>query len=199
MEETLLRAAPGRCDRAVVYEAWPNSRRASQCDVREQRRALRTLMSASETQSSSLSLSWRSRRASLAEPLHELRADGHRSTPTRPDFALGERVVEPAARVGHELLCVCLPISRVRLMSRSGFYFYESTFQATAAQASSSLMTLACITLILPAACGSPCNQFAESESLQQTTRHRQMTIPPSAPSSATTLRTQATPLFGAS
>ncbi|CAD6569592.1 MAG: hypothetical protein TREMPRED_005322 [Tremellales sp. Tagirdzhanova-0007] len=34
----------------------------------------------------------------------------------------------------------------------SGFYFHESTFQATAAQASSSLMTLACITLILPAA-----------------------------------------------
>lgn len=35
----------------------------------------------------------------------------------------------------------------------SGFFFYESTFQVTAAQASSSLMTLACITLILPAAC----------------------------------------------
>lgn len=34
----------------------------------------------------------------------------------------------------------------------AGFFFYESTFQATAAQASSSLMTLACITLILPAA-----------------------------------------------
>lgn len=34
----------------------------------------------------------------------------------------------------------------------SGFFFYESTFQVTAAQASSSLMTLACITLILPAA-----------------------------------------------
>ncbi|WVO13902.1 calcium/proton exchanger [Cryptococcus depauperatus] len=34
----------------------------------------------------------------------------------------------------------------------SGFFFYESTFQMTAAQASSSLMTLACITLILPAA-----------------------------------------------
>jgi len=34
----------------------------------------------------------------------------------------------------------------------SGFYFYEATFQMTAAQASSSLLTLACITLILPAA-----------------------------------------------
>nr|XP_031862781.1 calcium/proton exchanger [Kwoniella shandongensis]KAA5529853.1 calcium/proton exchanger [Kwoniella shandongensis] len=34
----------------------------------------------------------------------------------------------------------------------SGFYFHESTFQVTAAQASSSLLTLACITLILPAA-----------------------------------------------
>ncbi|KAL7423945.1 hypothetical protein Q5752_001530 [Cryptotrichosporon argae] len=34
----------------------------------------------------------------------------------------------------------------------AGFYYSESTFQATAAQASSSLMTLACITLILPAA-----------------------------------------------
>ncbi|WVQ71678.1 calcium/proton exchanger [Cryptococcus sp. DSM 104548] len=34
----------------------------------------------------------------------------------------------------------------------SGFFFHESTFQATAAQASSSLLTLACITLILPAA-----------------------------------------------
>lgn len=34
----------------------------------------------------------------------------------------------------------------------SGFYYHESTFQATAAQASSSLLTLACITLILPAA-----------------------------------------------
>ncbi|TXT06070.1 hypothetical protein VHUM_03543 [Vanrija humicola] len=34
----------------------------------------------------------------------------------------------------------------------SGFFFYESTFQVTAAQASSSLMTLACITLIIPAA-----------------------------------------------
>lgn len=34
----------------------------------------------------------------------------------------------------------------------AGFYFSESTFQVTAAQASSSLMTLACITLILPAA-----------------------------------------------
>ncbi|ORX39898.1 Sodium/calcium exchanger protein-domain-containing protein [Kockovaella imperatae] len=34
----------------------------------------------------------------------------------------------------------------------SGFYYHESTFQMTAAQASSSLMTLACITLILPAA-----------------------------------------------
>ncbi|WVR05215.1 calcium/proton exchanger [Kwoniella sp. DSM 27419] len=34
----------------------------------------------------------------------------------------------------------------------SGFYFHESTFQVTAAQASSSLMTLACITLIIPAA-----------------------------------------------
>lgn len=40
------------------------------------------------------------------------------------------------------------------ICSRAGFFFYESTFQATAAQASSSLMTLACITLILPAACG---------------------------------------------
>lgn len=35
----------------------------------------------------------------------------------------------------------------------AGFFFYESTFQMTAAQASSSLLTLACITLILPAAC----------------------------------------------
>ncbi|BEJ18200.1 hypothetical protein CspHIS471_0704770 [Cutaneotrichosporon sp. HIS471] len=34
----------------------------------------------------------------------------------------------------------------------SGFYFYESTFQVTAAQASSSLLTLSCITLIIPAA-----------------------------------------------
>lgn len=34
----------------------------------------------------------------------------------------------------------------------SGFYFHESTFQATAALTSSSLMTLACINLILPAA-----------------------------------------------
>ncbi|ORY23037.1 putative Calcium:hydrogen antiporter [Naematelia encephala] len=34
----------------------------------------------------------------------------------------------------------------------AGFFYHESTFQATAAQASSSLMTLACITLILPAA-----------------------------------------------
>jgi Ca2+:H+ antiporter len=34
----------------------------------------------------------------------------------------------------------------------AGFFYYESTFQMTAAQASSSLMTLACITLILPAA-----------------------------------------------
>ncbi|RXK39512.1 calcium/proton exchanger [Tremella mesenterica] len=34
----------------------------------------------------------------------------------------------------------------------SGFFFFESTFQATAAQSSSSLLTLACITLILPAA-----------------------------------------------
>nr|XP_019013551.1 calcium/proton exchanger [Kwoniella pini CBS 10737]OCF52332.1 calcium/proton exchanger [Kwoniella pini CBS 10737] len=34
----------------------------------------------------------------------------------------------------------------------SGFFYSESTFQVTAAQASSSLMTLACITLILPAA-----------------------------------------------
>ncbi|WVQ78296.1 calcium/proton exchanger [Cryptococcus sp. DSM 104549] len=34
----------------------------------------------------------------------------------------------------------------------SGFFYYESTFQTTAAQASSSLLTLACITLILPAA-----------------------------------------------
>lgn len=35
----------------------------------------------------------------------------------------------------------------------AGFYFSESTFQVTAAQASSSLMTLAGITLIIPAAC----------------------------------------------
>ncbi|KAK4684150.1 Ca2+:H+ antiporter, partial [Tremellales sp. Uapishka_1] len=34
----------------------------------------------------------------------------------------------------------------------AGFFFHESTFQVTAAQASSSLMTLATITLILPAA-----------------------------------------------
>ena len=34
----------------------------------------------------------------------------------------------------------------------AGFYFTESTFQATAAQASSSLLTLAGITLVIPAA-----------------------------------------------
>ncbi|GFZ46108.1 Vacuolar Ca(2+)/H(+) exchanger [Saitozyma sp. JCM 24511] len=34
----------------------------------------------------------------------------------------------------------------------SGFFFYETTFQMTAAQASSSLLTLATITLIIPAA-----------------------------------------------
>lgn len=34
----------------------------------------------------------------------------------------------------------------------AGFYFAESTFQATAAQASSSLLTLAGITLVIPAA-----------------------------------------------
>lgn len=35
----------------------------------------------------------------------------------------------------------------------SGFYFHESTFQVTAAQTSVSLMSLSCITLIIPAAC----------------------------------------------
>lgn len=34
----------------------------------------------------------------------------------------------------------------------SGFYFHESTFQVTAAQTSVSLMSLSCITLIIPAA-----------------------------------------------
>ncbi|KAK6902957.1 calcium/proton exchanger [Kwoniella mangroviensis CBS 8507] len=45
----------------------------------------------------------------------------------------------------------------------SGFFFHESTFQVTAAQASSSLLTLACITLILPAAYHASSTEGVES------------------------------------
>lgn len=46
-----------------------------------------------------------------------------------------------------------LPHRRLILTPSSGFYFSESTFAQTAAQTSTSLLTLSCITLIIPAAC----------------------------------------------
>ncbi|WWC69435.1 calcium/proton exchanger [Kwoniella pini CBS 10737] len=60
-----------------------------------------------------------------------------------------ELIVAIAALVQNELRLVQTSLLGSVL---SGFFYSESTFQVTAAQASSSLMTLACITLILPAA-----------------------------------------------
>ncbi|WWD15937.1 calcium/proton exchanger [Kwoniella shandongensis] len=64
-----------------------------------------------------------------------------------------ELIVAIAALIQNELRLVQTSLLGSVLSNLfSGFYFHESTFQVTAAQASSSLLTLACITLILPAA-----------------------------------------------
>jgi hypothetical protein len=75
--------------------------------------------------------------------------------------------------------------SRQKLTPSSGFFYHESTFQVTGAQASSSLMTLACITLILPAAC-----EYHSCSTANQETTPRKSKTPRSATSSKTDLLT---------